>query len=89
MPRMENGIVKIPILFDDFDLYKGRLTYEEWERKALALIEQHNFVAFSLHDCYATHWLPSYRRFLEKVRALGTVKTLNEVANDLILGSCK
>jgi hypothetical protein len=88
MPRMENGIVKTPILFDDFDLYKGRLTYEEWERKALGLIEQHDFVTFSLHDCYAAHWLPFYRSFLEKVRRLGTLMTLNEVANEVILGNC-
>ena len=38
MPRLENGLVKIPIIFDDFDLYKGRLTYEEWEQRAIGII---------------------------------------------------
>ncbi len=89
MPRMENGLVKIPILFDDFDLYKGRLTYEEWEQRAIGIIEQYEFVAFSLHDCYAPYWLANYREFLNKISGRGTLKTLNEVANEVILGSCK
>jgi len=84
MPRLENGLVKIPIIFDDFDLYKGRLTYEEWEQRAIGIIEQHQFVAFRLHDCYVPYWLLSYRSFLEKIRGLGTLKTLNEVANEII-----
>lgn len=86
-PKIENGIVKIPILFDDSDLYKRRLTYEEWERRALAIIEQHDFVAFGLHDCYGRYWLHAYRDFLKRIRGLGTLKTLNEVAGELILGS--
>jgi hypothetical protein len=89
MPRLENGLVKIPIIFDGFDLYKGRMTYEEWEQRVIGTIEQHQFVAFSLHDCYAPYWLLSYRSFLEKIRGSGTLKTLNEVANEIILGSCK
>jgi hypothetical protein len=81
--------VRVPILFDDFDLYRhaGRVTYEEWEQKALFAIEQHDFVAFSLHDCYAGYWLPHYDGFLRKIRGLGTQKTLDEVAGEMILAS--
>jgi hypothetical protein len=84
-PKMENRLVKIPILFDDFALYKRRVPYEEWERRAIECIAQHEFVAFSLHDCYAHFWLPHYRTFLEKVKEFGTLRTLNEVANQVIL----
>jgi hypothetical protein len=83
---MDNRIVKIPILFDDFKMYKNKMKYEDWEQKAIDGIKQNDFVAFCLHDCYADYWLPYYRRFLDKIKALGELKTLNEVANEIILG---
>lgn len=88
-PKMRNGIVKIPILFDDFGLHERRVGYEEWEKNALEKIKQNYFVAFSLHDCYAGHWLPHYREFLEKIRGTGRFKTLDAVAGEVILGSSK
>lgn len=88
-PKMENRIVKLPILFDDFDLYKSRMKYQEWEQKAIESIQQNNFAAFCLHDCYAPYWLPHYREFLKQIRGLGKLKTLNEVVNEVILGSCR
>ncbi len=87
LPVMQNRIAKIPILFDDFNLYKSRMKYEDWEQKAIELIKQNDFVALCLHDCYAHFWLPYYRRFLNKINELGQLKTLNEVANAVILYS--
>ena len=89
MPIMQNRIVKIPILFDDFDMYKSKMKYEEWEQKAITTIKQNDFVAFCLHDCYAHLWLPHYREFLKKIGGLGKFKTLNEVSNEVILWSSK
>jgi hypothetical protein len=86
-PEIKNRIVKIPILFDDFDMYKNKMKYEEWEQKVLDRIKQNDFVAFGLHDCYAHYWLPRYRKFLKKVRGLGKLKTLNEVANEAFLSN--
>ncbi|MCI0455045.1 MAG: hypothetical protein L0Y68_08635 [Candidatus Dadabacteria bacterium] len=86
-PVIKNRIVKIPILLDDFDLYKSKMKYEDWEKKAIQIIEQNDFVAFGLHDCYAQYWLPHYREFLKKFRGLGKLKTLNEVANEVFLSN--
>lgn len=86
-PTMQNRIVKIPILFDDFALYKGKVKYEEWEQKAIDRIKQDHFVTFCLHDCYGYYWLPHYREFLKKISGLGKLKTLNEIANEVKLRS--
>ena len=86
-PRMENGIVKIPILFDDFEMYKEKTRYADWEQKAIEKIKENDFVAFGLHDCYAHYWLPHYRKFLKKIKGMGKFKTFNEVANEVIVSS--
>ena len=82
------GLVRIPILFDDFALYRDRLPYHEWERRALGIIAATDFVAFGLHDCYAQFWLPYYDRLLERVASLGEIETLDQVSDDVILRSC-
>ena len=84
-PIMQNRIVKIPVLFGDFKLYKNNVSYHDWECEALNTVKQHDIVTLDLHDCYAHFWLPYYREFLEKVKAMGVFKTLNEVANEVIL----
>jgi hypothetical protein len=84
-PRMENSVVKIPVLFDDFPLYKGQMSYSEWEARALERVAHSEFVAFGLHDCYAGFWLHGYRAFLGKLKSLGTLKTLNQVAAEVTL----
>jgi hypothetical protein len=84
-PQMHNRIVKIPIAFDDYELYRSGLDWETWEAQALATIRQNNFIAFSLHDCYAPFWLPPYERFLERVCALGKLQTMNDVLNRVLL----
>ena len=87
LPEIQNRIVKIPILFADFEMYKNKTRYEVWEHKAIEIIKENNFVAFCLHDCYAHYWLPHYGEFLEKIKKLGKLKTSNEVANEVILSS--
>jgi hypothetical protein len=89
IPKIQNGIVKLPILFDDFSLHQGKVKYEEWEKTAIDMIKQNYFTAFSLHDCYADHWLPYYHAFLKKIRRLGELKTMNDAASEIILGSAK
>ena len=68
-------------------MYKASLGYHEWEERAIAKIRENDFVAFSLHDCYAGYWLPYYRDFLGKIRTFGRLRTLNEIASEIILGS--
>ncbi len=83
-PVMHNHLVKIPIHFDDFPLYKQGVSYGEWERRALAAIDENDFIAFGLHDCYADLWLSHYPAFLQKIAPLGTFKTFDQVANETI-----
>jgi hypothetical protein len=81
-PRMENRLVKIPILVDDFDLYRG-VPYDEWEKRVIENLSQREFGSVCLHDCYAQFWLPHYRQLLARIRELGTLRTLDEVAADV------
>jgi hypothetical protein len=83
-PALANGLVRIPILFDDFDLHRGA-AYEPWRDKALAELGVHNLAVFSLHDCYANKWLHSYRDLLARVAELGRLRTLDQVAADVLL----
>jgi hypothetical protein len=83
-PLMENRLVKIPVHFDDCALYRREFTYGEWEQNALESIRAHEVAVFSLHDCYAPFWLPHYQSFLEKIRSLGELATLDEVATQMI-----
>ena len=87
VPRMREALVRLPIPFDDSPMYRAGMRYEEWERKALGFIAESEFAAIGLHDCYAPHWLPQYRGFLEKVANLGELKTLDEVAAEVTLES--
>lgn len=85
-PRIERRIVKIPIAFDDFALYKEGLPYETWEAAALERVASSGaFIALGLHDCYGGWWLPHYRSLLEKLARLGTLVTFDEVAAGLVM----
>lgn len=89
LPAIQNGIIKIPILFDDWEMYKHHVPYEVWEKKAIQWIKENHFVAFSLHDCYSQYWLPHYKEFLKKIRGLGTFKVMDAVANEVFLINAK
>ena len=82
-PRLENGIVKIPILFDDFELYKQGTPYQRWAENAVETIRSHEFAAFCVHDCYAHFWLPGYHDFLSTLRGLGVFRKLDAVVADI------
>ncbi len=86
-PEMKNGIVRIPIILDDFDMYIKGMSYDTWEQEAFRLVKQYEFAVICLHDCYANFWLPHYRTFLDKITKIGKTKTLNEVADEVILTS--
>jgi hypothetical protein len=87
VPRLEHRLVHIPIVLDDFPLHTGRLSFENWRLKALDTIRQNDFVALSLHDCYASHWLPHYEPFLREVSTLARLRTMDEVAAELFLAA--
>lgn len=89
LPQMKNRLVYIPVLFGDFQLYKLGTDYGDWEKQALNRIESNDFVAIDLHDCYGEFWLPHYRDFLKKIMELGTLKTLNEVAEEVTIASSR
>lgn len=84
-PHLENRIVKIPMQYDDWKMYKKRIEYQDWEQKAIKIIQENDFSAIGLHDCYAQYWLAHYEGFLKKIRNLGRLKTVNKVANEVFL----
>jgi hypothetical protein len=86
-PWLANGVVRIPVAFDDFPLYAGTDVVEAWEETALATIAEHDLVVFSNHDCYGQLWLERYPAFLERVRERATPLTLNEVAAAVTLAA--
>jgi peptidoglycan/xylan/chitin deacetylase (PgdA/CDA1 family) len=83
-PEMEQGIVKIPIRFDDFVLHRSE-PYEPWEERVLEAARTSDFLALSLHDCYSARWLGRYPSLLQRLQDLGEFKTLDEVATEVTL----
>ncbi len=83
VPVRRDGLVRIPVVADDFDLYRKRLPFGEWERQIVITVEARDFAAIGLHDCYADLWLDGYPGFLSRMAALGTLTTFDEVADAL------
>jgi hypothetical protein len=83
-PRLEHGIVRIPIRFDDFALHRGT-AYGEWRARVIELARHDEFFAVSLHDCYGPAWRDGYPELLRQLSDLGSVKTLDQVAAEAIL----
>jgi hypothetical protein len=86
-PRLDRRLVQIPIRFDDFPLHAGRTDVIAWQRRLMAAITAHDFVAFSLHDCYAPHWLPAYESLLQAIAPLARLRTLDEVSAEVYLAA--
>jgi peptidoglycan/xylan/chitin deacetylase (PgdA/CDA1 family) len=86
-PELSGRLVRLPILFDDYDLYRKALSWEEWEARALAAADRESFLAFSLHDCYGDLWLPRYERLLEAMMRRRSLRTIDEVADGRILAA--
>jgi peptidoglycan/xylan/chitin deacetylase (PgdA/CDA1 family) len=89
VPCMKNGMVKIPIQFDDYPLYRGLRSYREWEAEILEMVESQDFFAFGLHDCYAPYWLDQYRSLLQQLKSRAKLITLDEVAARITLGHAR
>ncbi|MEA2375181.1 MAG: hypothetical protein QOD53_1644 [Thermoleophilaceae bacterium] len=85
VPAMTNGIVKLPVAIDDFELWRGRVSYARWEDMVVAAVEGSGFGAVCLHDCYGPHWLPHYPRLLERLAGVGRLSTMDEVAAGVTL----
>lgn len=82
--NLANGVVRLPILFDDIELHRGA-DYGQWRAGAVAALAHHDTAVFSLHDCYAATWLAGYQDLLSHVAELGRLRTLDEVAADVLL----
>jgi len=88
-PRLREGHVDIPVAMDDYDLYTRRKSYEQWEAEALRLVEDREFTAIGLHDCYAHLWLPGYADLLRKLKERGRVIGLTRVSDEVFLASAE
>ncbi len=84
-PAHRHRTVHIPILTDDHPLYRGDLSWPDWEANVLRAASRRNFTALSLHDCYADFWLPQYPALLDRLQQLGRLATLDEVASRVFL----
>jgi len=85
VPVLENRVSKIPVLGDDYPLYRRELSFDQWATGILRRVEERRFAAIGLHDCYAEWWLPHYRPFLASLARLGRLRTLDEVADQVHL----
>ncbi len=85
-PALGRATVRIPIFFDDFPMHRHGVTYDAWEAEALQTTASRPFTAFGLHDCYADHWLHGYEALLGRLADLGTLRTVGEVADRVLLG---
>ncbi len=81
VPRVENGIVKIPVHLDDWPLHSGALTRTQWMARLRAEIQRRDVVAVSLHDCYARRWLDWYPELLTELKGLGDLWTCEQMVN--------
>ena len=86
VPRMGNRVARIPIHIDDFPLHAGQLDFPSWRRRVLGMASA-GFTAVGLHDCYGRHWLPHYRALLDDLGGTGSLRTLDEVADELFLAA--
>lgn len=85
-PWMSNAVVKIPVHFDDYRMFLGELSFEQWEREFWTLADARDFIVVDLHDCYAGHWLPHYEAFLGRLLERCSLMTMDEVAARVTLG---
>jgi hypothetical protein len=87
VPQMQDGVVRLPVEFDDFAVHSGALTYDAWEAKVLAEIQTRRYAAVGLHDCYAPVWIEHYPRLLAKLAEIAELWTLDQVAADVTLAA--
>jgi hypothetical protein len=85
LPRLENGIVKIPALVDDYSIATGAETYQHWFDRIMETVRHKSFVAIGLHDCYSQCWLDNYFDLLESLKSSGKLWTCDQVLNHTYL----
>jgi hypothetical protein len=86
-PRLEEGLVRIPVHLDDYPLHTGAQRYEEWELALLERVARAPLTVFGLHDCYGDRWLPGYPRLLRRLGEIATFRTLDQISNQAILAA--
>jgi hypothetical protein len=80
---LQNGIVKIPILTDDYSIFTGQQSYSEWESRLLQSVRSSSFVAFGLPDCYAKLWINCYAGLLDKLGSIGMFVTADALCDQV------
>lgn len=85
--HLENGIVKIPVHLDDYLLHTGRLTLEQWDEALFQLLDRVPLVVIGLHDCYASKWINSYDKLLERLQSRRRFLTCDQIADAAFLAS--
>jgi hypothetical protein len=83
--RLRNGLIRIPIHVDDYALFKGLKTYEQWEFELLEVARTNSVFGIGLHDCYAGLWLKHYPSLLEKLSAIGAFVSADELCDSTFL----
>ena len=83
LPFVDGYIAHVPIDMDDYVLQTGESTFEQWRNRLLSHVPATGLFAFSLHDCYAAHWIDHYDRLLDDLAERGTFATCDDVAADL------
>jgi len=86
MPKLSNGLVKIPVHRDDHEMFRSGISFEAWRNGIVELARNRDFTVIGLHDCYAQFWLPHYEQFLRELLRDAVPMTLNEVAARFTLG---
>jgi hypothetical protein len=79
--RLQNGMVKIPILTDDRAMATGQMNYPEWRQRLLTKAADKTLLSFGLHDCYAGCWIDCYPELLETVSKHGRFVTADELCD--------
>jgi glycosyltransferase involved in cell wall biosynthesis len=83
--KLENGLIKIPIDADDYQLFTGAIGYGDWERDLLQRAREKQFLAFGLHDCYAEFWLTKFPQLLHKLQDIGDLVSADALCDTILL----
>jgi hypothetical protein len=88
-PEMRNRLVRLPVTLDDYPLYTGAQSYEDWERGLLAHVSSHAYTAVGLHDCYSHLWQGAYPQLLDKLGCAARLCTFDELSAEVIFGAAE
>ncbi len=86
-PRLGNRVARIPIFEDDFPMHEGAMEFVTWSQLIRSTVATRGFTAIGLHDCYASHWMPNYASLLDDLRSMASIRTLDEVADEVFLAA--